>query len=244
MRKEHERLCEALVDSLLANRRWRMPEGKTQLFPDAGNHCDKSDTVLCGDWLHSPRRSIRNHGNDSLKMSRPSPSAGTVCVKGTQTALASTREHVTHHTECTAGGRNGPSATRSHRNQTTAPKKSTTSRSRRGLRRFAATPELAAITQPIAASTSRPPVPVEHRTTVPLLVRSEQASQTLSGILESTARGRRPASHVEWSSAFSDRLDPSQPTSRRFISVCGWLLVRTLSFRAGLESPTILLSWW
>jgi hypothetical protein len=62
-------------------------------------------------------------------MSRPSPSAETVCVKGTQTAPASTREHVTHHTECSADSRNGPSAMHCHSNPTTALKRRVVERS-------------------------------------------------------------------------------------------------------------------
>ncbi|HEV8071936.1 MAG TPA: hypothetical protein VGP76_29750 [Planctomycetaceae bacterium] len=51
VRKENERLCESVVDSRLTNRRWRMPEGKTQLLSDPRNHCDKSNVVVRGNWL-------------------------------------------------------------------------------------------------------------------------------------------------------------------------------------------------
>jgi hypothetical protein len=49
VRKENERLCEGVVDSLLANRRGRVPEGKPQLLLDPGNHGDKAGTIVRGD---------------------------------------------------------------------------------------------------------------------------------------------------------------------------------------------------
>jgi hypothetical protein len=55
VRKQNERLCEGVVDSLFADGRWRVPESKTQLLSDPGDHGDKSNTVVSGDRFHALR---------------------------------------------------------------------------------------------------------------------------------------------------------------------------------------------
>ena len=208
MRKQNERVCEGVIDSILANRRWRVPKGKTQLLLDHGNHGHKSDAVLRGYRLHAQRRSGADHGNDSFKNVETVPIRGDgLCQRNTNRPRVHARAHYAlNGTECRLSERTNSGARPSQ--PTTTPNDANTlaAQSTPGVQPLLATSESGRdLVQPRALAS--------RRTTSPRPARVERVRRTLPAMLESTAR-RRPSALFtpSCSTVFRSASSPSHST--------------------------------